>query len=107
MGSCCGRPTMAIGLTKPWGAAVEKNVRDFYATLSEKDRRRFAAVQARQLGHGGVRAMAEGFGGSRRTIERGLAELDELPHYPAGRQVRRPRARRQKKCKPTRPLHSN
>ena len=94
---------MAIGLTKPWGAAVEKNVRDFYETLSEKDRRRFAAVQARQLGYGGVRAMAEVVGCSRRTIERGLAELDELPHDPAVGQVRRLGAGRKKKSSPTRP----
>jgi hypothetical protein len=39
---------MAVAFTKPWDASVEKNVRDFYHTLSEKDRRRFAAVQARQ-----------------------------------------------------------
>ncbi len=39
---------MAVAYTKPWDAAIEKNVRDFYHTLSEKDRRRFAAVQARQ-----------------------------------------------------------
>src|SRR5262249_34807817 len=96
MGACCGRPTMAVGWTKPWGAAVEKNVRDFYETLSEKDRRRFAAVPARQLGYGGVRAMAEVLGCSRRTIERGLAELDELPHDPAVGQVRRPGAGRKK-----------
>ena len=96
---------MAIGLTKPWGAAVEKNVRDFYETLSEKDRRRFAAVQARQLGYGGVRAMAEVLGCSRRTIERGLAELDELPHDPAAGQVRRPGAGRKKKSCPARPLN--
>ena len=87
---------MVVGLTKPWGAAVEKNVRDFYETLSEKDRRRFAAVQARQLGYGGVRAMAEVLGCSRRTIERGLAEINELPHDPAVGQVRRPGAGRKK-----------
>jgi hypothetical protein len=96
---------MAVGLTKPWGAAVEKNVRDFYATLSEKDRRRFAAVQARQLGSGGVRAIAEVLGCSRRTIERGLAELDALPHDPAVGQVRRPGAGRKKKSCPARPLN--
>ena len=96
---------MAVGLTKPWNAAVEKNVRDFSATLSAKDRRRFAAVQARQLGYGGVRSMAEVLGCSRRTIERGLAELDELPHDPAVGQVRRPGAGRKKKSCPARPLH--
>jgi len=46
---------MAVAYTKPWDAAVEKNVRDFYQTLSEKDQRRFAALQARQLGYGGRR----------------------------------------------------
>jgi len=39
---------MAVALTKPWDASIEKNVRDFSQTLAEKDRRRFAAVQARQ-----------------------------------------------------------
>src|SRR5687768_16050881 len=98
-----GRPTMAVALTKPWDAAVEKNMRDFYQTLSEKDRRRFAAVQARQFGHGGVRYTAEVLGCSRRTIERGFAELDDLPHDPAAGQVRRPGAGRKKKSCPTPP----
>src|SRR3989441_13122334 len=96
MGSCCGRPAMAVGLTKPWGAAVEKNVRDFYETLSEKDRRRFAAVQARQLGAGGGRAVGEGLGWARRTTERGVAQPDELPHDPAGGAGHRPGAGRRK-----------
>jgi hypothetical protein len=96
---------MAFFFTKAWDAAVEQNVRDFYDTLSEKERRRFAAVQARQLGHGGVKYMAELLGCSRRTIERGLAELDELPHDPAAGQVRRPGAGRKKKSCPTRQLN--
>ena len=87
---------MAVGLTKPWGAAVAKNVRDFYETLCEKDRRRFAAVQARQVGDGSVRAMAEVWGCSRRTIERGRAEREALPQNPAVGQVRRPGAGRNK-----------
>ena len=94
---------MVMAYTRPWDASVEKNVRDFYATLSEKDRRRFAAVQARQLGYGGVRYVAEVLGCSRRTIERGLAELDQLPHDPAAGQVRRPGAGRKKKSCPIPP----
>ena len=93
---------MAVGWTKPWGAAVEKNVRDFYETLSEKDRRRFAAVQARQLEYGGVKYIAKILGCSRRTIERGLAELDKLPNDPAAGHVRRPGAGRKKNFCPTR-----
>jgi hypothetical protein len=78
---------MAVALTKPWDAAVEKNRRDFSETLSEKDRRRFAAVQARQFGYGGVRYIAEVLGCSRRAIERGGAELDDLPHDPASNRI--------------------
>jgi len=97
---------MAVALSKPWNAAVEKNMRDFYATLSEKDRRRFAAVQARQFGYGGVRYIAEVLGCSRRTIERGFAEIDALPHDPAVGQVRRPGAGRKKKACPAPPSKS-
>jgi len=96
---------MAFIFTKAWDVAVEKNVQDFYDTLSEKEQRRFAAVQARQLGYGGVKYIAKVLGCSRRTIERGLAELDELPHDPAVGQVRRPGAGRKKKSSPTRPLN--
>ena len=96
---------MAFVFTKAWDAAVEKNMRDFYDTLSEKEQRRFAAVQARQLGYGGVKYIAKLLGCSRRTIERGLIELDELPHDPAAGQIRRPGAGRKKKCYPTRLLN--
>ena len=96
---------MAFVFTKAWEPAVEKNVRDLYDTLSEKEQRRFAAVQARQLGYGGVKYMARVVGCSRRTIRRGLAELDALPHDPAAGRVRRPGAGRKKKSCPTRPLN--
>jgi len=96
---------MAFIFTKAWDVAVEKNVQDFYDTLSEKEQRRFAAVQARQLGYGGVKYIAKVLGCSRRTIERGLAELDELPNDPAAGQVRRPGAGRKKNSCPTRLLN--
>jgi hypothetical protein len=103
MESSFRRPMMAVALSMPWDAAVEKHMRDFYATLSEKDRRRFAAVPARQFGYGGVRDVAEVLGCLRRTIERGFAELDDLPHDPAAGQVRRPGAGRKKKSCPAPP----
>src|SRR5262249_62430084 len=93
MRSCFGRPRMAVAFTKPWDTSVEKNVRDFYHTLSEKDRRRFAAVQARQLGYWSVRDISEGVGGSRRTIEGGVVQLDALRPDPPRGQGRLPAAR--------------
>ena len=98
---------MAFIFTKAWEAAIAKNVRDFYDTLSEKEPRRFAAVQARQLGYGSVQSSAKLLGCSRRTIERGLAELDKLPNDPAAGQVRRPGAGRKKKLLPDSPVEQH
>ena len=75
---------------------VERSLREFAATLNEKDRRRFAAVEAKQRGHGGIRYIARVIGCSEKTIERGLAELDQLADDPAAGRVRRP-ARDEKK----------
>jgi hypothetical protein len=88
---------MAFQFSARLDAATEQNLRDFFTTLSEKDQRRFAAVEARQFGHGGIHYVAEVLGCSRRRIERGLVELDDLPHDPAAGRVRRPGAGRKKK----------
>ena len=98
---------MAFIFTKSWDAAIAKNVRDFYDTLSEKAPRRFAAVQARQLGYGSVKYLAKLLGCSRRTIERGLAELEKLPKDPAAGHVRRPGAGRKKKRWPDAPVEQH
>ena len=92
---------MAFEFDNQLDTATEQNLRDFCSTLSEKDRRRFAAIEARQLGYGGVKYVAEVLGCSQRTIERGLAELDDLPNDPAAGQVRRPGAGRKKRFRPT------
>ena len=88
---------MAFAFQAQYPPEVAAHVRGFYATLSEKDRRRYAAVEARRLGHGGIEYVAEVLGCSRRTIERGLNELDELPHDPTAGRVRRPGGGRKKK----------
>jgi len=91
---------MAFQFDNRFDAAMERNMRDFFGTLSEKDQRRFAALEAKQLGHGGVKYVAEVLGCSRRTIERGLAELDDLANDPAAGRVRRPGAGRKKRSLP-------
>ena len=77
--------------------ATEKRMRDFAQTLSEKDRRRFAAIEASQRGYGGIVYIAGVLGYSTKTIERGLKELDQLQDDPAAGRVRRPGAGRKKK----------
>ena len=80
---------MAFEFRKGLDGEIEQNMRNLYETLSEKDRRRFAAFQAQQLGHGAIKYLAEVLNCSRRTIERGILELNKLPDEPAPGRVRR------------------
>ena len=47
--------------------------------LDERTRRRWAAVEARAIGRGGIARVAEATGMSRTTIQAGIKELDRLP----------------------------
>lgn len=93
---------MAFAFSAQYELAVEATVRAFYETLSEKDRRRFAAVEANRLGHGGITYVAQVLDCSERTVERGLAELEQLPCDPASGRVRRPGGGRKKRRTPSR-----
>ena len=93
---------MVFVFQERYEAHVEERMRAFAQTLSEKDRRRFAALEAARLGHGGVEYIAEVLGCSVRTIERGAHELDLLPNDPAAGRVRRPGAGRKKRSTPSR-----
>lgn len=81
---------------------TEKRMRDFAQTLSEKDRRRFAAIEAVQRGYGGSVYIASVLGCSTKTIERGIKELDQLQDDPAVGRVRRPGAGRKERSHPSR-----
>lgn len=76
---------------------AETRMRDFAASLNEKDRRRFAALEASKRGYGGITYVAGVIGCSTRTIQRGLEELDQLQDDPAAGRVRRPGAGRKKR----------
>src|SRR5262252_1768972 len=76
-------------------ATVRQRFLDLADTLNERQRRLWAAAEARVLGYGGISLVARATGVSRRAIHSGLAELvpgapDSLPQ---GR-VRRPGAGR-------------
>ena len=88
---------MAFVFQQRYEPHVEERMRAFWKTLSERDRRRFAALEAARLGHGGIEYVAEVLGCSTRTIERGAKELDQLPHDPAAGRVRRPGGGRKKR----------
>jgi len=87
---------MAFVFSGKYAADVEATVLAFYETLSEKDQRRYVAVEAQQMGFGGMESLAGVFGCSVKTIERGIKELNELPNDPADGRVRRPGGGRKK-----------
>ncbi len=71
-----------------YNARVEKRMKRLFRSLSEKDRRRYAAVEADKLGHGGTEYIAALFALDPKTIRQGLADLD-APEDPAGDRIRK------------------
>ena len=68
--------------------AIEDKYIELLDDLDERGRRRWAAVEARALGRGGIAAVARATGLSDRTIRNGLKELDD-PHPLLGHRQRR------------------
>lgn len=70
-------------------AKVEEAMQRFYGTLSEKDRRRYAAVEAAKLGHGGKVYIAGLFGCDPDTVAAGARDIERLPDDEAQGRVRK------------------
>ena len=58
-------------------ATIRNKYVELLDDLDERGRRRWAAVEARALGHGGITAVALATGLSDRTVRSGLKELDD------------------------------
>jgi hypothetical protein len=67
--------------------SVEDVMKKFYNSLSEKDRRRYAAVEVAKLGHGGVGYIARILGCDPKTIGQGCEDMEQ-PKDPAAERVR-------------------
>ena len=61
----------------PYSPPIETHMRSFYESLSEKDRRRYAAIEAHKLGRGGLIYIATVLGCDRHTIAQGLDDLND------------------------------
>lgn len=66
----------------PYTKDVELAMVTFFGSLREKDRRRYAAVEAAKLGVGGVPYVAHLLGIDPKTIRQGEADLKNLPDVP-------------------------
>jgi hypothetical protein len=80
----------------PYSTEVEQAMVIFFGSLREKDRRRYAAVEAAKLGPGGLAYLARLLGIDSSTIRQGEADLRNLPDVPPER-VRKPGGGRKRK----------
>lgn len=62
---------------QPYPAEIEAQMQRYYQSLSEKDRRRYAAIEAVKLGYGGQRYIRRLFGCHHQTLALGMAELED------------------------------
>jgi len=54
---------------------LKRTMKSFYETLSEKDRRRYAAIEAMKLGYGGQKYICEILGCNPDTVKTGVEEF--------------------------------
>ena len=73
----------------PQMRAARQRFRQMAPVLDEQSRRRFVAMEALSMGHGGVSAMSRVSGLARSTIDRGIWDIRGNITAPTGR-IRRP-----------------
>ena len=73
---------------QPYSTEIEEKMRNFYNSLNEKDRRRYAGIEALKLGHGGRNYIARVLGCSRRTVSRGAQEISGLSQVEVNKRIR-------------------
>jgi len=56
---------------------LEKDIKTVFNSLSEKDRRHYAGIEAKKLGHGGIAYISALLGCDEKTINRGIRELSD------------------------------
>lgn len=69
----------------PYSASIEQQMITFYRLLSEKDKRLYAATEAVRLGYGGITYIAGVLNCDRKTIYRGISELENPNEVPKDR----------------------
>lgn len=72
---------------EPYTPKIEATMRGFYTSLDEKDRRRYAGLEALKLGHGGQNYIARVLGCSRRTVRKGAQEVSGLSNRQVSEQI--------------------
>lgn len=69
---------------------IETQMQRYYHSLSEKDRRRYAGIEAVKLGHGGIRYISQVLGCDYKTIKSGMLELSDAQMELSAPHIRQP-----------------
>ena len=64
---------------------IERQMKRLFDSLTERDRRRYAAIEATKLGHGGIEYIADVLKCDPKTIRQGQAELEGTDELDTGR----------------------
>ncbi len=64
---------------------TEERMREFFESLNERDRRRYAGLEASKLGHGGITYISEVLGCDRKTVCKGIDEILDPVELEPGR----------------------
>ena len=62
-----------------YSSEIESRMVVFFESLGERDRRRYAALEATKLGHGGIAYISQLFQCDPKTIRQGKSEIDNPP----------------------------
>ncbi len=73
---------------QPYAPEIETTMKNFYDSLNEKDRRRYAGIEALKLGRGGRNYIARVLGCSRRTVTKGAQEVSGLSQKDVSDRIR-------------------
>jgi len=76
-------------LRKQYPEETEKQMKSFFDSLNERDRRRYAAIEAIKLGHGGQKYISSVLGCHFQTIMAGINEITNGIETPDNR-IRKP-----------------
>ena len=68
-----------------YAPTVQRMMKRLFGSLKENDRRRYAAIEAAKLGHGGVEYIAGVLECDPKTIRLGLGELESEDDLDTGR----------------------
>ena len=62
---------------QPYPAKIQRLMQRLYKSLNERDKRRYAAVEAAKLGHGGLTYISQLLNCDPKTVQAGLLEIED------------------------------